>query len=151
RTGSGVLGRRSPPAGHDPEPVCGLVFQELVAAQTVSDIIAATTLTYQHILATKPAERAAVIADEIAALQPDFVGLEQAAIVRTGSAPPSTTVKVDLLQSLLAELAAKGVRYETAAVMPGLDGEAPTALGFDFRLTMRDALIVRADLLEQGH
>src|SRR5262245_60972642 len=128
----------------------GSFFQELTAAKTPGEIIAAATLTYQHILATRPAERAAVIADEIARLRPDFVGLEQAAIVRTGTTPPATTVTFDLLQSLLRELAAKGVRYEAVAVRPGLDGEAPTALGFNFRLTMRDALIVRADLLEQG-
>ena len=33
---------------------------------------------------------------------------------------------------------------------PGLDAELPTALGFDVRLTLRDALIVRADLIEHG-
>src|SRR5262249_53350898 len=85
-----------------------------------------------------------------AALRPDFVGLEQAAILRTGTAPPATAVTFDLLQSLLQELAARGVRYETVAVRPGGDGEAPTALGFNARITIRDALIVRADLLEQG-
>jgi endonuclease/exonuclease/phosphatase family metal-dependent hydrolase len=129
----------------------GSFFQELNAAKTPSEIIAAATLTYQHILATRPAERAVVIADEIAKLRPDFVGLEQAAILRTGTAAPATTVTFDLLQSLLQELAARGVRYEAVAVKPGLDGEAPTALGFNIRLTMRDALIVRADLLEEGH
>jgi endonuclease/exonuclease/phosphatase family metal-dependent hydrolase len=131
----------------------GSFFQELGAAKTLSELIAAWTLTYQHILATRPAERAAVIADEIAKLRPDFVGLEQAAILRTGAlnAPPATTVTFDLLQSLLQELAARGVRYEAVAVKPGADGEGPTALGFNVRLTMRDALIVRADLLEEGH
>jgi endonuclease/exonuclease/phosphatase family metal-dependent hydrolase len=129
----------------------GSFFQELAAARTASDFIAAATVTYQHILATKPAERAVVIADEIAGLRPDIVGLEQAAILRTGIAPPATAVTFDLLQSLLQELAARGVRYETVAVMPGLDAEVPTALGFDVRLTLRDALIVRADLLEEGH
>lgn len=131
----------------------GSFFQEINAARTPSEIIAAATLTYQHILATRPADRAVVIADEIATLRPDFVGLEQAAILRTGplNAPPATTVTFDLLQSLLQELAARGVRYEAVAVKPGQDGEAPTALGFDVRLTLRDALIVRADLLEEGH
>ena len=129
----------------------GSFFQEINAAKTPSEIIAAATLTYQHILATRPAERAVVIADEIAKLRPDFVGLEQAAILRTGTAAPATTVTFDLLQSLLQELAARGVRYETVAVKPGLDAEAPTALGFNVRLSMRDALIVRADLLEEGH
>ena len=126
----------------------GSFFQELGAARTPSEIISAVTLTYQHILATRPAERAVVIADEIARLRPDFVGLEQAAILRTGTASPTTAVTFDLLQSLLQELAARGVRYEAVAVKPGLDAEAPTALGFNVRLTMRDALIVRADLLE---
>jgi len=129
----------------------GSFLQELAAANTASDLVAAATLTYQHILATKPAERAAVIADEIAALRPGFVGLEQAAILRTGIARPVTAVTFDLLQSLLQELAARGVRYETVAVTPGLDAEIPTALGFDVRVTLRDALIVRADLLEEGH
>jgi len=128
----------------------GSFFQELAAAKTPGEIIAAATLTYQHILATKPAARAVAIADKIAELRPDFVGLEQAAILRTGTAPPATTVTFDLLQSLLQQLAARGVRYEAVAVKPGLDAEVPTALGFNARITMRDALIVRADLLEQG-
>ena len=130
----------------------GSFFQELTAAKTPQEIIAAATLTYQNILATRPAERAVVIADKIADLRPDFVGLEQAAILRTGAlnAPPATTVTFDLLQSLLQQLAARGVRYEAVAVKPGLDAEVPTALGFNARITLRDALIVRADLLEQG-
>ena len=134
----------------------GSFFQELNAAVANGDIaaiVAAATLTYNHILATRPAERAVVIADKIAELRPDFVGLEQAAILRTGTlnAPPATTVTFDLLQSLLQELAARGVPYKAVAVKPGLDGEVPTALGINFRLTMRDALIVRADLLDKGH
>ena len=129
----------------------GSFFQELTAAKTANDYISAVTLTYQHILATKPAERAVQIADEIARLQPDFVGLEQAAILRTGNAPPATTVTFDLLQTLLHELAARGVRYKTVAITPGLDAEVPSTLGFNVRLTLRDALIVRADLLEEGH
>src|SRR5215469_6512042 len=41
----------------------GSFFQEINAAKTPSEIVAAATLTYQHIVATRPAERAAVIAD----------------------------------------------------------------------------------------
>ena len=129
----------------------GSFFQEINAARTPGEIIAAATLTYQRILATRPAERAVVIADKIAKLRPDFVSLHQAAILRTGSTPPATAVTFDLLQSLLRELAARGVRYEAVAVRPGIDAEAPTALGFNVRLALRDALIVRADLLEEGH
>ena len=131
----------------------GSFFQELNAAVATGNpaaISSAATLTYQRILDTKPAERAVVLADKIAELRPDFVGLEQAAILRTGTAPPATEVKFDLLQSLLQRLAAKGVRYEAVAMKPGVDAEVPTTLGFNARITLRDALIVRADLLEQG-
>jgi endonuclease/exonuclease/phosphatase family metal-dependent hydrolase len=129
----------------------GSFFQEINAAKTPSEIIAAATLTYQHILATRPPERSVVIADEIAKLRPDFVSLHQAAILRTGTVAPATAVTFDLLQTLLQELARKGVRYEAVAVRPGLDAEVPTSLGFNIRLALRDVLIVRADLLEEGH
>src|SRR3954463_13429340 len=108
----------------------GSFFQELNTAVSANEFIAAATIIYQHILATRPPERMLVIADEIAALRPDFVGLEQAAILRTGSAPPATAVTFDLLQSLLQELAARGVPYKTVAVRPGLDAELPSALCF---------------------
>src|SRR3954471_4058716 len=63
----------------------GSFFQELNAATTPSEIVSAATLTYQRILATRPADRAVVIADEIAKLRPDFVSLHQTAILRTGT------------------------------------------------------------------
>src|SRR5262249_60790878 len=105
----------------------------LESPTTPSEQIAAATRTYQHILASRPAERMAVIADEIAKLRPDFVGLEQAAILRTGITPPATAVTFDLLHSLLNALEAKGVRYKAVAVKPGADGELPTTLGFNVR------------------
>ena len=67
----------------------GSFFQELNTAVSANEFIAAATIIYQHILGTRPSERMVVIADEIAALRPDFVGLEQAAILRTGSVPPA--------------------------------------------------------------
>ena len=131
----------------------GSFFQELTAARTANDFVNAATTTYQHIMATRPAERAVVIADEITDLRPDFVGLQQAAILRTvatGTTAPATAVTFDLVQILLKELAARGVRYEVVALTPGLDAQLPTTLGFNVRITLRDALIVRADLLEAG-
>jgi hypothetical protein len=40
------------------------------------------TTTFQNIQATKPADRAAAIAREIAANRPDLVALQEAAIIR---------------------------------------------------------------------
>jgi endonuclease/exonuclease/phosphatase family metal-dependent hydrolase len=43
-----------------------------------------------------------------------------------------------------------GQTYIAAAVLPGLDVQLPSDLGFDVRLTDRDAIIVRKDLLDRG-
>ena len=123
----------------------GTLFTELRAAKTPQEFLAAATTTYQHILATKPAERVTAIAGEIARLQPDLVGLQQASIVRTGSLP-ATSVEFDFVQMLLAQLANQGKHYDVVAVVPGLDGEAPITLGFDVRITTRDVIIARTDL-----
>jgi hypothetical protein len=82
----------------------GTDFPELVAARTPEEFFQAVTTTYNNVLATKPAERMAAIAREIARLQPDLVGLQEAAILRTGRAPPATNVEFDMLQILLGEL-----------------------------------------------
>jgi endonuclease/exonuclease/phosphatase family metal-dependent hydrolase len=124
----------------------GTFFTELLSAQTPQQFVAAATAIYQHILATNPAERVTAIAQELARLQPDLVGLQQASIVRTGNGPPATSVEFDFVQMLLAQLANQGMQYGVVAVLPGLDGEAPTALGFDVRITTRDVIIARTDL-----
>ena len=62
-------------------------------------------------------------------------------------AGPATTVRSDLVQSLLDELAGLGQRYRAVAIVPGLDAQAPSALGFNVRVTNQDAILVRGDLL----
>lgn len=121
----------------------GTFYRELMAARTPQEFAGAVTTTYQHIQATKPAERMAAIAREIAKAEPDLIGLQQAAIVRTGSTPPATKVELDYVKLLLAELARSGRHYKVVAVLPGLDAEAPSSLGFLVRLTTRDVLLAR--------
>jgi endonuclease/exonuclease/phosphatase family metal-dependent hydrolase len=125
----------------------GTSFNELLAATSPGAFVAAVTTTYQNILATKPAERAATIAREIARERPDIVGLQEASILRTGATAPATTVKSDLLQSLQDELEKIGEHYRIAAIIPGFDAEAPSTLGFDVRLTTQDAILVRREHL----
>jgi endonuclease/exonuclease/phosphatase family metal-dependent hydrolase len=125
----------------------GTDFVELGAARTPAEFVAAVTTTYNNILATKPAERAAAMAREIATQRPDLVALQEASVLRTGSGGPATTVRSDLLQSLLDELAGLGQRYLAVAIVPGFDAQAPSTLGFNVRLTTQDAILVRADLL----
>jgi endonuclease/exonuclease/phosphatase family metal-dependent hydrolase len=125
----------------------GTNFTELLAATSPGAFFAAVATTYQNILATKPAERAATIAREIARERPDIVGLQEASILRTGATAPATTVKSDLLQSLQDELERLGEHYRIAAIVPGFDAEAPSTLGFDVRLTTQDAILVRREHL----
>ncbi|MBX6382729.1 MAG: endonuclease/exonuclease/phosphatase family protein [Microbispora sp.] len=122
----------------------GSSFAPLIAAQTAAQFVAAVTTVYQNIIASEPAERAAAVAREIARNQPDLVGLQEVDIIRTGTRP-AENVQSDQLKALLAELDRLGHHYETVGIMPGLDIEAPSTLGFDVRLTYRDVVIARAD------
>jgi endonuclease/exonuclease/phosphatase family metal-dependent hydrolase len=123
----------------------GTDFVELSAATTPAQFVAAVTTTYNNILATKPAERAAAMAREIVKQRPDLVALQEASVLRTGTGGPATTVKSDLLQSLLDALAGLGQHYAVVAIVPGLDAQAPSMLGFDVRLTTQDAILARTD------
>jgi endonuclease/exonuclease/phosphatase family metal-dependent hydrolase len=120
----------------------GTGYERLLGATTPFEFVAAVAATFQDIEATRPSERAMTLADEIVARQPDLVGLQEASMVRTG-APPASAVASDLLESLLDELAARGERYRVVAIGDRLDAEAPSLLGFDVRLTTRDAILAR--------
>ena len=76
-----------------------------------------------------------------------MIGLQEVALwrrgpdgVKDGSATPSTTTVYDFLATLRAEL---GSRYRLGNVQNEADIEAPTNLGYDVRVTMRDAVLVR--------
>jgi endonuclease/exonuclease/phosphatase family metal-dependent hydrolase len=122
----------------------GTNFTEIVTATSPFAFVQAVTTTFLNIQATKPAERAAAVANEIAKARPDFVAVQEAAMVRTGS-KPATNVVIDQLQLLLDALAQRGLHYETVLIVPNLDAEAPSLLGFDVRLTDRTAIIARRD------
>src|SRR5262249_29844313 len=128
----------------------GSEFSPLLAAQNGQQLALAVATIYNNILATKPAERAAAMAREIMQHRADLVTLQEAAMLRTGTGGPATTVQADLLQSLLDALAGLGQRYVAVAIVPGLDAQGPSALGFDVRVTNQDAILVRADLLSNG-
>jgi endonuclease/exonuclease/phosphatase family metal-dependent hydrolase len=123
---------------------------------TTAQLPGAAAATYTSILtSTKPAERMAAIAREIAKYKIDLVGLEEVFILRNGppqspASPtflPATTVVLDSLELLLAELAKCGEPYVVVATIPGFDAELPAInppLAIDARLTVRDVIIARA-------
>ena len=106
--------------------------------------------------------RSKLLAREIAAAQPDMVGLQEVALWRSGplqldavGVPNATTVDYDYLAILLADLGAAGAQYRVAQVQQESDVEGPAfegspfdgtlANGRDVRLTMRDAMLLRVD------
>jgi endonuclease/exonuclease/phosphatase family metal-dependent hydrolase len=120
------------------------------SAQTLPQLLTATTTAFLEVQATRFPERAEAIADEIAETRPDVIGLQEAVIVRTdtpadGPATPAEVVVHDYLAALQAALAARGLRYAAVATVVNGDHELPTALGFDVRATDRDVLLVRTD------
>lgn len=89
------------------------------------------------------ATRAIGLADEIEAAQPDLIGLQEAAVWRTGD-----TVAADHLDLLEAELAGRGLRYRRVAAKVNGDVALPSAAGIMVGLSDREAILARdaADL-----
>ena len=123
----------------------------VLTASTPEEFVAAATTLYQQVVTTDFPERARSIANSIDETDADLVGLQEVTLWRTdtpadGPATPATEVAFDFLDILLDALAERGLHYEPVSVVENFDGEAPTALGFDVRLTDRDVILVRADL-----
>ena len=129
----------------------GTNFAEILAATSPLGFAIAVTTTRQNILATLPPSRAAAVAREIARERPDLVALQEAALLRSGFVPltapitPVTTVEVDQLALVLAELERLGQPYHVVAILPNLDAQAPSSTGASVRLTARMVIIARAD------
>ena len=96
--------------------------------------------------------RAQAIAEQIAAAQPDLVGLQEAELFRTdvppdGSATHATTEAYDFIKLLVAALAERGLAYEPVATFEGTDVELPAGLPptMDVRFSDRVSVLARAD------
>jgi endonuclease/exonuclease/phosphatase family metal-dependent hydrolase len=105
--------------------------------------------SYQAILATRPAVRAAAVAAEIARERPHLVALQEAGILRSGFVPitspptPVPTVDEDQLALLLADLDRLGHPYHPVAIVPNLDAQAPSSTGKSVRITDRTVILAR--------
>ena len=132
---------------------------DLAAAIQAPDVTAlaqAAADIYLNVVATDFPQRAEQIATEVQATSPDLIGLQEAAIWRTGTLgdpAPATNIAFDYLASLQSELASLGLDYEVAVVQETFDGEVPASVStlgvpvlMDVRLTQRNAILVRAGL-----
>ena len=105
---------------------------------------------FQTVLRNDFPARAKALAAEIAKAKPDLIGVQEATVwrrgadgVKDGSQTPATTVVYDSTELLLEELANAGTPYRVASGRDWFDFEAPTAAGYDVRITQRDVVLVR--------
>lgn len=113
---------------------------------------------YATVVQTNFAERAEVLADEVALYMPHLIGLQEVALIRRqspgdvflGNPVPAVDIDMDFLQMYLDALAARGLNYSVAAAVDNADIELPlltdTSLD-DIRLTDRDVILVRDDVV----
>jgi endonuclease/exonuclease/phosphatase family metal-dependent hydrolase len=98
---------------------------------------------YDTVRASDPDARMKLVAAEIAKAKPDLVGLQEVSLWRTG-APPASQVAFDFSDAIAKELARRHAHYRLVALKRGFNVEGPTDRGFDIRLTIGDAILVRS-------
>ena len=138
----------------------GASLTGVIGARSLQEVVGNGTVAWSIARASDIPGRMQAIADEIAAAQPDLVGLQEVTLWRTqfpsdaqmtGGAPNATTVAYDFLELLLDALAERGEEYVVAATVTNFDAEVPTITAgdprfTDVRLTDRDVILARADL-----
>ncbi len=138
----------------------------ILGAPTGEDAFEQAYVTWGIIQGTDFPARAERLADEIAATNPDVVGLQEVTTYRTdtpadGPTTPATTIAYDFLQTLLDELISRGLSYTTVVQQTNTDieipldpdpdpGTTPGSLTGDVRYTDGDAILVRSGVKVLG-
>jgi endonuclease/exonuclease/phosphatase family metal-dependent hydrolase len=129
-----------------------------IVAQTPLALAQAGTQIWNTVQATDFPARAKLLAKEIQDADPALIGLQEAAIWRTGPSDgipalgggAAPNVVYDYLASLQAELAAIGSPYVLVKKQQEADIEGPTTLGMDIRLTQQDVILARKSSVDDG-
>jgi endonuclease/exonuclease/phosphatase family metal-dependent hydrolase len=120
------------------------------AAGDLSVLGAAVVETYCEVVASQPEQRAALIADEIAASQPDIISLQEVAEWTSSEAVPCPVLgtvsptTIDAESALLDRLAADGAGYHVVTQLDEFNSNSifgPGSLPFTF--LDRDVLLAR--------
>jgi hypothetical protein len=118
--------------------------------QTGDAFVQANTEVWDTVRETNFPARARLLAREIARTRPDLIGLQEVALwrrgaqgVSDGSQTPARRVVYNFLRILRRALARRGLEYRLGSVQNEADVEGPTSYGYDVRLTMRDAILVK--------
>jgi endonuclease/exonuclease/phosphatase family metal-dependent hydrolase len=124
----------------------------LATAPDIPTLAQAAKAYFQTVEANKPEVRMKAIAAEIKKVKPDVVGLQEASRWNRGpngvqdnniDVLNANQVLIDYLKLLTDDLKADGLTYTVAKATTEMDIEGPHADGYDVRLTMRDAIIVK--------
>src|SRR5438105_9543071 len=131
----------------------GTDLENSIAATTGQEFVIGATRDFLMMRQTDFSDRAQAMATEIAATQPDLIGLQEVALWRTGPhtspATPAATIDQDFLQILLNALSARGLIYSAVSSGDNFDVQRPALLSAagltDVRLTDRNVILARAD------
>lgn len=102
-------------------------------------------LTYQEVLQSDIPGRAAILAQEIAAMKPQLVSLQEVTLWSTGPDALHQNPMFDQLQLLLGALAELGQNYSVVEVNPLTQIALPMSNGLWLGFLDRDAVLVRND------
>ena len=152
----GITPQAVPAAGPDGITVMtrnlyfGASFAPIFEATDLPSLIAAASQVFATVQASRPADRMAAIADEIARKRPDLVGLQEVTLWRSGppTPAPATTVEFDFLQLLIDALAARGHEYVVVTSTQNFDSQVVALVGGvprAIRYTDLDVILARAD------
>jgi endonuclease/exonuclease/phosphatase family metal-dependent hydrolase len=130
----------------------GTDLEPIFAATTLPTLASAVGAGWAQVQANDFPARAEALAEEIAANEPDLVGLQEAMLFRTdvppdGPASPAETVAYDFVGLLVNALADHGLRYKAVAIYTGTDAELPAGWPptQDVRLTDRVVVLAHVD------
>jgi endonuclease/exonuclease/phosphatase family metal-dependent hydrolase len=124
----------------------GAELTPIFAATNPAHLIAGIATAWAQVEASGIEQRAALVAEEIAASKPDLVGLQEVAQWSVG-ASGAMVIKYDFLEVILRTLLEHGVFYVPLAVKNDLDQTAPLdAAGTLVRIVDRDVVLLRISL-----
>src|SRR5712691_9631103 len=111
----------------------GANVDRLLAVQDPAELPPLVAEVFQELLATNFPERAAAIADAIARVRPQLIGLQEISTIRFWSSgeavdrdtPSVETMRLDYLDLLLAALAIRGLDYRVAGCIQNIDLTLP--------------------------
>jgi endonuclease/exonuclease/phosphatase (EEP) superfamily protein YafD len=133
----------------------GSELTEAINATTPAQFLAAVAADYGEVQTTDFPERAQAIAAEAQSAAPDLIGIQEAALWKTGTPsssfppPPPTSVSYDFVKILVDALNARGLHYAPVAVTSDFTVAGPGLFPTGFmnvQLTDRDAILARTDV-----